>query len=365
MLFLGDVKLADKLIIYAPDIHVGDAVGNHCLGVYRLAERLGLRPVITAQRFSFDKSLYSSVKIDDFLSSDQSDTILYVSYSIYDSLLEKIMKLNNKKICYFHNVTTPELLEKFEPITASLCRKSYAQFNNLRNFDLVVSNSSFSKKIIEEFVDFSYVIPPIFLDQIDGFISKKVSRLNIQSDLNSVTYLGRIVPHKKIEDIITIVSDYNKLAEDKIILNIIGNSTNEKYTQFLLDKVKDLGIEDHIVFHGGLDQNNLYQLLSRSISLITASEHEGFCIPVLEAMAMKLPVLVKKGTAADELLPELNLSYSSLDEAVQFLKKLRMDIRFRNQLVQCAFDNVEPVIEKASDQHWQEIFKIVKQGSTK
>lgn len=360
---MGICIVNDKLVIYAPDIHAGDAVGNHCLGVYRLAERLGLRPVIAAQRFSFDESLYSSVKIDDLFSSELGDAILYISYSIYDSLLEKVIKLDNKKICYFHNVTTPDLLEEFEPVTASLCRKSYTQFNKLRHFDLIVSNSSFSKGIVEEFVDFSYVIPPLFSDQIDGFINQKTSRPTVQSDLNSVTYLGRIVPHKKIEDIITIVSNYNSLYEDKIILNIVGNSTNEKYAQFLLNKVKELGNENYIVFHGGVNQTCLYQILSSSISLITASEHEGFCIPVLEAMAMKLPVLAKKGTAADELLPEVNLSYSSLDEAVQLLHKIRMDIGFRNQLVQCAFDNVEPVIEKASDKHWQEILKIVKQGS--
>jgi hypothetical protein len=97
-----------KLRICAPDIFAGDAVGNHCIGIARMAMRLGMDAELYAQRF--DATVLPIHPLLDLLQQVDADDLLLVSYSIFDPFLEQLLALPCRKLCYFHGVTDPDLL---------------------------------------------------------------------------------------------------------------------------------------------------------------------------------------------------------------------------------------------------------------
>ena len=106
--------MPQKLHIVAPDIHRFDAVGNHCLYLAEDLRNTGLDVQLYAQRFSPpDVPVHD---LESIFTQDLSDSLLLVSYSIFDPYLERLLALPCRKLCYFHGVTPPELLRAHEPV---------------------------------------------------------------------------------------------------------------------------------------------------------------------------------------------------------------------------------------------------------
>ncbi|WP_117235683.1 glycosyltransferase family 4 protein [Vibrio maerlii] len=343
-------------IIYAPDIHQGDAVGNHCLGVYRLAERLGFQPKIAALRSTFDGAVYRTTPVESVLNSTNDKHIIFVSYSIYDENIERLSSQNCRKICYFHNVTTPSLLEEFDPITADLCRKSFDQFSFLAQFDLLFCNSTFSKESLGDVGKHALVIPPIFPDQLATFSEKTNTN---EGPRDTLTYIGRLVPHKNLEDLITIISEAKKKFGKALKLNIIGNDCNLRYSNYLKELASDLDVAKQCIFHGAISTDMMISILSTSDVYITASEHEGFCIPVLEASLMGIPSVVKGGSATEELLNCKELVFHEPEDATNKVINLLEDEEMYSKFCNQSQITVDKVFSLISDESWKKAIETV------
>ena len=157
-----------KIRIAAPDIHVRDAVGNHCLAIALELTEQGYNCELFAQRYT---SPAQSVRpLSDLLSGEvnhNGNDILPVSYSIYDRQLRNLLKLPGKKIVYFHGITPPELLLEHDPTAAYYCARGYNQISLLDQFDHIITNSSLNLRELKtrisrklEDTRFS-IVPPI------------------------------------------------------------------------------------------------------------------------------------------------------------------------------------------------------------
>ena len=286
------------IYIIAPDIWKKDAVGNFCFDLSKILTENNINVSLHAQNFSKEETPNIN-HIDNFFAEVNKDDIIVLSYSIYDKYLEQILKLSNKKVCYFHGVTPAELLEEFEPITAELCRKSVEQFPLLNKFDKVVANSAYIandlKKYIEKDID---VLPPVFPSRF--LFNKKIEEVQKNKDFLVV---GRVVPHKKVENAIKLFIKIKEIIPEAKLI-IIGSMTNHVYNEFLYDEVKKYSLCDSVEFKGVVSDDELDKFYKYSYGFINASLHEGFCIPVLEALYYGLNIFVQKGHAAEELLSE-------------------------------------------------------------
>lgn len=286
-----------RLFIAAPDIFPGDAVGNHCFGVARVARRLGYDVSLHARHFASGvepmETLFDGISADD---------TLWVSYSIHDPLLDRLLALPGKKLCYFHGVTSPELLREFEPVTADLCAKSIEQFPRLAQFGLLLANSRFTAGSLAPHVepDDVRILPPVAADMP---VFRHVSLPRVERTAGApfvLLVVGRVVPHKRIEDAIEIVADVRKRGVDAR-LQVVGTAPNGHYAGFLVERAQALGVAPFVEFAGMVDDGSLFDRFDRADALLSVSRHEGFCVPVLEAMHLGLPSFVRDGTAASEV----------------------------------------------------------------
>lgn len=304
--------------IIAPDIWEKDAVGNFCLDLSKLLIENNIDVSLYAQNFSKEETPDIN-HIDKFFDEINENDIIFLSYSIYDKYLEQILNLPNKKVCYFHGVTPAELLEEFEPITAELCRKSVEQFPLLDKFDKIIANSRFIANDLKNYVSKEIdVLPPVFPSRF--LFNKEVKEVQKNKDFLVV---GRVVPHKKVENAIKLFSKIKKIIPESNLI-IIGSMPNHIYNEFLYEEVKKYDLLDSIKFKGVVSDEELNKFYKYSYGFINASLHEGFCIPVLEALYYGLNIFIQKGHAAEELI-------SSSFGAIDFLSIDKLDL---NKLIE-------------------------------
>ncbi|MGF6923383.1 glycosyltransferase [Paraburkholderia sp. 40] len=287
-----------KLRICAPDIFAGDAVGNHCIGIARTAMRFGMQAELYAQRF--DATVLHIQPLSNLFDQIDADDVLLVSYSIFDPFLEQLLALPCRKLCYFHGVTDPDLLREFEPRTADLCEASLAQFPLLSRFQSFIANSHSTARSVAEWIAPTSItiVPPVFAD-MPVFLRTPTRRAEqrLQPDLMVV---GRVVPHKCVEDAIKVLALLHE-RKLKFTLSIVGSMPNYDYSKFLVNQARSLSVLDYVNFLGMVDDEDLLDCYDRSSGLLVMSRHEGFCVPVLEAMHFGKPVFIRGGTAVQEL----------------------------------------------------------------
>lgn len=345
------------LFIAAPDIHVGDAVGNHCLGIARAAQRLGVPARACAKHFTGDVE-----PLDTLFEQIQPQDTLLVSYSIYDPMLERLLALENRKLCYFHGVTEPELLREFEPVTADLCARSLEQYPLLRQFDLVMANSRLTAASLAPHLraDEILVIPPVWPD-MPLFRHVPAEQAQRTGPL-TLLVVGRVVPHKRVEDAIEILALVREAGVDAK-LEIVGGAPNGVYLAFLRERAAQRRVAEHVEITGMIDDENLFARFDRAGALLSVSQHEGFCVPVLEAMHLGVPTFVRSGTAASEVGAEATVSFDTLDQARAAILQLHGDPARRVAMVDAGKRRAEAVLAQADDKALAAVLSVPRQAN--
>lgn len=349
------------LRICAPDIFSGDAVGNHCLGIARMAERLGWEVEIYARQF--DVATRTVHDIGALFADIRDDDTLLLSYSIFDPDLDALLALRCNKICYFHGITSPELLREFEPKTALLCEQAIGQLPRLAGFDTVIANSRYSANSLPVEVNPAsvMVIPPVFADMA-AFASTRAPEVRAGCRLN-LLMVGRVVPHKRIEDAIEVLALLVK-RDINVSLSVVGSMPNYDYAKFLLNHARTLGVLGRIDFTGMVDDADLSETFEKASALLSMSRHEGFCVPALEAMHFGKPVFVRGGTATQEISPSDGVLSADADTSVWAdviavrLGELEKTNPANNQYVEKAGE----ILQRTRDSVWQRVLERVMSG---
>ncbi|MCO1371837.1 glycosyltransferase [Burkholderia multivorans] len=340
-----------RLFIAAPDIFPGDAVGNHCFGVGRVARRLGYDVSLHAQHYASDVK-----PMDVLLDSITEHDALWVSYSIYDPLLDRLLSLPGRKLCYFHGVTSPDLLREFEPVTADLCAKSIEQFPRLARFGSLLANSRFTASSLAPHIapDTVRILPPVAADMA---VFRHISPARKQRTIGTpfvLVVVGRVVPHKRIEDAIEVVANVRQRGIDAR-LQVIGTAPNGQYTGLLVERAQALGVSSFVEFAGMVDDAELFDRFDRADALLSVSRHEGFCVPVLEAMHLGLPTFVRDGTAASEVGAGASFIFTSLAEAANAIASVAAEPALAIRAAESGKHRAVALLHQTSD----EVFRAI------
>lgn len=298
--------------IVSRNIFQRDAVGNLCLDIYRLFKQNNIPVALYAEQFEL--SLNDFVRKVDLISKETMsyDQLLYFS-STYDPALEKLLQLPfNRKIAYFHGITPPELLQVFDPELSMTCRRAYNQLGFLQQFDVLATNSHASGEFLSSFFDDDSrfhadeirVIPPYLLSMtalVDA--SDPQEEVSVACAGVRFLYVGRIKSHKRIEDLLKLLSAYHEL-DSSAELWIVGEALDNAYRDYLRWVQEDeiaLPVET-VKWLGSVNDERLAELYRNASVYINMSEHEGFCIPIFEAMLAGLPVFTYGLPAVREVL---------------------------------------------------------------
>jgi glycosyltransferase involved in cell wall biosynthesis len=288
-----------NFIIYAPDIFSSDAIGNYCLSLSEQLSHYFDNIYLFSCRFAINLNIKIQ-KSENLFDFDLSDCILLINYSIYDPLLYKVLSLNCKKIIYYHGVTPYKYFSDWDEKTEDMCKSATDQLLMLKNCDILITNSNSSRNYLSKYINTldCFVIPPVIFNH--GIFRENLLKLT-PPKLKSfqLIMLGRVSPHKNIEDGLLFLKHLILNGTDTNLV-IIGAIHSKKYFNSLINLAKQLNILNNVQFTGSLSDKYVLLCLKNSNLLLSMSKHEGFGVPILEAMYLGLPILVRSGTATDE-----------------------------------------------------------------
>ncbi len=303
--------------IVSKNIYRRDAVGNLCLAIYRMLRQNDV--VVEAYAENFGLELNDIVHPVSRLAVDakQDDTILYF-YSIYDEHLDAVLELDvARKIAYFHGVTSPDLLRVFDPALSEQCANGLKQLHRLGCFDVLGANSLATALDLVKSLDPTrwtiekiQVLTPSLISESGPVMQSRPEG----SSRARLLYVGRLSPHKRIEHVLALFEAYRRLCPDAECW-IAGAESNAAYRGFLglLEQSRLAIPAGRVHWLGEVSEDQLQTLYRTASVYISMSEHEGFCLPVLEAMNAELPVFSYAQAAVREVLDDTGIVFYDKD----------------------------------------------------
>jgi glycosyltransferase involved in cell wall biosynthesis len=281
----------------------GDAIGNEALAIQGHLRRAGFDSDIFAERVH-PRMAHLARPLWEYGDVSSPDTVCIFHFSIGSAAGRLIYHAPDRLVSVYHNITPADWFLGFHPHLAGLChhgRRELAAFAS--RTELGLADSEFNRRELEAAGYPRTAVLPIVLD-LDDYRrpAAPVARRLYDDGRVNVLFVGRIIPNKRIEDLIGVFALYQRHLEPRSRLLLVGDHRgHERYYDRLQERVRRLGA-DEVVFTGHVDDDDLRGYYSAADLFLCLSEHEGYCVPLIEAMAFGLPVIAYDAGAVAETL---------------------------------------------------------------
>lgn len=288
-----------RIIQLVSSLNFGDAVGNDALAIKHMLEGAGYATAI----FTF--AVHPKIKEEnvyniDLLPELTEDDIIIYHYASEDGFQKLIEETTAKVVLRYHNVTPPEFFHGYDEKAEIITRKGLVQINGMKDaIDYGIVVSDFNKK---DLIDMGYQCPiavaPILIPFKDYEQEPDKDVVTRYSDgKTNIVFVGRIVPNKKFEDVIACFAAYKEKYDPTARLFLVGNyQETDTYYQYLQEYIKKCGVKD-VIFPGHIAFNAILAYYKIADLFLCMSEHEGFCVPLVEAMFFETPIVAYASTA--------------------------------------------------------------------
>lgn len=292
---------------FIPTFARRDAVGSHTLQARSVLRDLG-----------YDSEIYAADAAPDareFVKPYQSyrprahqPTWLLYQASTGTFMAEWFRARPEPKIVNYHNITPAPFFEGWEPHVAAELSAGRHQLQRLASTtDLALADSRYNAT---ELVDVGYRdvrVAPILLDVHDferAVDERALDAMRRAKPAGSAEWLfiGRLAPNKCQHDIVKAFAWYRAVFDPGARLRLIGGTSSAAYERTIRTFITEAGLTDAVELTGSVTGGELSAALTNADVFVCLSEHEGFCVPLLEAMHERVPVVAYAATAVPETL---------------------------------------------------------------
>ena len=282
----------------------GDAVSNDALAIQALLRAAGHESDIFAEH-AHPRMSHRCRRLWEYADVSTPDTVCLFHFAIGSGAGRLIFRAPDRLVVRYHNITPPGFFAAFLPHLARQCHQGRLE---LRAFaartELALGVSEFNRRELEA-AGFSRtgVLPlPLDLERFPSGPRSPVVRRLFGDGRTNLLFVGRIIPNKRIEDLVRAFAFYQRVFDARSRLLLVGDHWGyEPYLFHLQALVRALGPQE-VVFTGQVEDDELRAFYSIASVYVSLSEHEGFCAPLLEAMAFGVPVLAFDAGAVAETL---------------------------------------------------------------
>jgi glycosyltransferase involved in cell wall biosynthesis len=202
----------------------------------------------------------------------------------------------SKKVLFYHNVTPYKYWVDINPLAAFHCYRGMTDLARVAgNCSVGVAFSEFSMRDLKSMGLKKCMVLPIKTSFNGADLLEDAVTLRLKNGKRKrVLVVGRIAPNKKIEDALRIVSFLPNVQ-----LTLIGSTESARPYYYALREMAEK-LQIHCEFVGHVSQEELHAYFRNANALLITSEHEGFCVPVLEAFRYRVPVVARAAGAIPE-----------------------------------------------------------------
>lgn len=338
---------------FLPSFSTWDAIGNETRLMRDELRSMG-----------FDSEIYcehrhhslrrEAIQVHGSKMRDLGRNILIFHFSVATSALLRMASSKSAICLRYHNVT-PEWF--FDPVkdaaahaVCKLGRRQLPMAASIARWGLCDSEFNAADLRASQMTDVK--VMPLLRDyDLIANLKPDESLMRVlkpeSNQAKTVLFVGRLAPNKRQEDLIELIKVYKDCIDKNIRLILVGSAYSLAYDHALKQFARDLGLvvasgkpqpnsSFDVLFADGVADAELATYYRASDAFICASEHEGFCVPVVEAMRFGLPILAHDSTAVKETIggSGLVLDKFNKESFVRGLEKILTDDGFKNSLIQ-------------------------------
>jgi glycosyltransferase involved in cell wall biosynthesis len=286
-----------EVAILLPSFAPLDAIGTHVVELRDALAGAGLQARIFADEIKPGVGS-EALPATELLNARRRDGrfILYqlsTNFHRYRGLMSRPEPL----VVQYHNITPRAEMMGFDHGIATAVAWGRRQLEDLRlraALGLAVSRYNADELVAAEYRRVA-VAPPLIRP-----LAVPDSPKRYDKGAHRLLFVGRLVPNKAQEDLIAALAVYNATFSTPATLTLVGSTTVETYVEYLHGLAHRLGVGDAVTFASGVPQDQLAGLYAGSHLFVSASRHEGFGFPVIEAMRAGLPVVAYASSAIPE-----------------------------------------------------------------
>lgn len=316
----------------------GDGVGNDVIAIYNILKKHGYQTDIFALNIDARIQIEDLHTVGEMPEFSDEDLIIY-HLSIGTELNERFSVWKGKKIIMYHNITPPEWFEGIDSNGIFLCTTGIRQAKELaKEAEYCIADSDFNK---EDLISMGYHCPievlPIIIPFDDYEKEPDHEIINkYNDDYTNILFTGRIAPNKKQQDVIDVFAQYQRVYNEKSRLFLVGSYAEESmYYQEVKRHAEQSGAKN-IFFSGHIPFEQILSYYHIADLFLCMSEHEGFCIPLLEAMYFRLPVIAYESTAVPGTLNGSGVLVKEKDceKVAKIIDNLACDEECRKRIIE-------------------------------
>ena len=327
-------------------LHRDDAVGRHTLRIRDVLHERGIRSNVYVEMIDPDTAaetkLFSAYDAD----AQRGDLLVY-QFATASNIAPWLGRRRETLAVSYHNVTPPELYAAWNnPMARHQLRAIHELMGLAPRTALAIAVSRFNEAQLEEHgYSRTAVVPPAAMAPVGtarppghslGAATAEMRRADRSTVGAGGRWLcvGRVAPNKGIELALMALLVTHAHYDPGATLGVIGRPVVPAYSRALERFVDELGLGHAVDFQGQVSDDDLVGAMSDSDVLVVASQHEGFGVPVIEAMATGLPVVANQAGALPEIVGDAGVLVDALDPyaLAAGIEEIRRDPVLRRRL---------------------------------
>ncbi len=321
-----------RIALLTPTLSSADAVSNDVLMMERILRERGHEVGLFADNSNLtDANVRPASAAPSYL-RNVNDVLIYHHSIGWDQGVAAFKSANCRKIVRYHNVTPAEFFEGISQEHHDLCHRGRLQLADIINgkTELYLAASAFNKSELTTTGSpegNTLVVPPFNPGEKLQAGEANLALVDRYNDgtVNLLTVAG-VRPNKGHAALIDAFGTYYYNFNSRARLFIVGacNKSFHRYEDMVRSLISFWHLDSRVVFTGEVSNEDLKSYYLLSHAMITTSEHEGFCVPLVEAMAMKLPIVGYASTAIPETAANAALIWDERDpfliaQSIEFL----------------------------------------------
>jgi glycosyltransferase involved in cell wall biosynthesis len=324
-----------------PTLAFGDAVGNEALQMQRMIRSWGYESRIYT--VNSDPRLAGNVRrYSEYKRESSADDILIFHYAIGSEVTEYVRHLPNRVLLVYHNVTPHEYFKEISDAAAVLTKQGRDELPLLRDrVTLAVGDSDYNRLELAGLGFSNTTVLPLILDfsryQADpnpGVLGK------YRDEAVNLIFVGRFAPNKRLDQLMRMFAHYKRRLQPNARLFLVGSYSDlERYYAYLIWLAQILSVGDiHFVVRPdgrSVATSDLVAYYKLGNVYVSMSEHEGFCVPLVESMIFGIPILAYNSTAVPSTLGDAGILFNSknYEELSETIDLLQTDLNLRRRII--------------------------------
>jgi glycosyltransferase involved in cell wall biosynthesis len=343
-----------------PSLASRDAIGVHTLAITEALRGAGVMSDIFYGDCSPD--LVKRARPVGALGRPTKDRWLLYQSSIGSPIFDAFATRSEPKLVNYHNITPADLLQSWEPGVGYEVGLGREQLGRIApQCRLAIADSAFNEGELIEAGFGSTAVVPLLIDMTvhaDADATRLRTLRAAKADGGpDFLFVGKVSPHKAPHDLVKMLAVYRRLYHPHARLHLVGSPLGRRYGPALESFVAELGLTEAVTVVGSVAPEELESYYRAADVFVCASDHEGFCVPIVEAMAHDLPVVAYAAAAVPETVLDAGLLLESKEPLLfaTAVHRVVEDEQLRRQFSRAAIRRVEAFSLPRSRQRFVEV----------